>query len=469
MIRKTESDIKMKKGQIYQGVAGEIRFPNRTVVTTEDGEVCMVPNAITGQKIEFRVTKARNKNYEGQLLKVLERSEMETARDVCPHFGVCGGCLYQSIPYIQQMRIKEYQVRQLLNEVTEGYKWEGIKASPVQYAYRNKMEYSFGNETLDGPLTVGLHRRGGFYDIVPVRDCRIADDDFKQILTYTQLYFRAAGVPFYHKLRHTGILRHLLVRKGLKTGEIMVALVTTSEELDLSVYTETLKSLTLQGELVSVLHMINDDPADMVKAERTEILYGRDYIYEELLDLRFKITPFSFFQTNTYGAEVIYETVRGYLESTKDKKVYDLYSGTGTIAQVLAPAAKKVIGVEIVPEAVEAARENAAMNGLENCEFLSGDVLKVIDGIEEKPDLIILDPPREGINPKALNKIIAFGVDKIVYISCKPTSLARDLKVFTEQGYTLERACCVDMFVGTQNIETIALLKKNADAAEAAP
>ena len=257
--------------------------------------------------------------------------------------------------------------------------------------------------------------------------------------------------------------------KGLKTGEIMVALVTTSEELDLSVYTETLKSLTLQGELVSVLHMINDDPADMVKAERTEILYGRDYIYEELLDLRFKITPFSFFQTNTYGAEVIYETVRGYLESTKDKKVYDLYSGTGTIAQVLAPAAKKVIGVEIVPEAVEAARENAAMNGLENCEFLSGDVLKVIDGIEEKPDLIILDPPREGINPKALNKIIAFGVDKIVYISCKPTSLARDLKVFTEQGYTLERACCVDMFVGTQNIETIALLKKNADTPEETP
>ena len=450
----------MKKGQIYQGVAGDIKFPNRTAVTTDEGEECLVPNAITGQKVEFRVTKAKNKKYEGQLLKVLERSSIETAKNVCPHFGICGGCLYQSVPYAHQLRIKEYQVRKLLDEVQPGYKWEGIKASPMQFAYRNKMEYSFGNEVLDGPLTVGLHKRNGFYDIVPVHDCRIVDDDFKMILSYTQLYFRASGIPFYHKLKHTGILRHLLVRKGLRTGEIMVAVVTTSEELDLSGYTDTLVALNLQGTLVSVLHIVNDNPADMVQADRIEVLYGKDHIYEEIFDLRFKITPFSFFQTNTYGAEVIYDTVRGYLMSTPDNEVYDLYSGTGTIAQVLAPAAKKVIGVEIVPEAVEAARENAAKNGLKNCEFLCGDVLKVIDEIEEKPDLIILDPPREGINPKALKKIIAFGVDRIVYISCKPTSLARDLKVFYEDGYVIERACAVDMFVGTQNIETIVLLSK---------
>ena len=324
------------------------------------------------------------------------------------------------------------------------------------------MEYSFGNEEKDGPLTLGLHKRGGFYDIVPVPDCRITDHDFSQILTYTMQFFRSLNVPFYHKMKHEGILRHLLVRKGLKTGEIMVALVTTSEgkTLPLKEYADFLRALRMQGEIVSVLHMINDGLSDVVAAEQMEILYGRDYIYEELFDLRFKVTPFSFFQTNTFGAEILYDTVRGYLGTTRDKEVYDLYSGTGTIAQVLAPAARKIIGVEIVPEAVEAARENTALNGLGNCEFLCGDVSKVIDELTERPDLIVLDPPREGIHPKALEKIIRFNVPRIVYISCKPTSLVRDLQVLRAHGYELERACSVDMFVGTYNIETCCLLVK---------
>ena len=451
----------MKKGQVYQGVAGEIRFPNRTVVTTDEGEECIVPNALPGQRVEFRVERVRGTRCEGRLLSVVQKSEIETVKEVCPHFGRCGGCLYQSVPYIQQLRIKEYQVRRLLNEVCEDYKWEGIKASPEQYAYRNKMEFSFGNEEKDGPLTLGLHRRGGYYDIVPVTDCRIVDDDFRMILMFTTLYFRTLNVPFYHKLKHEGYLRHLLVRKGLKTGEIMVALVTTSAlSVDLSGYVNTLLSMTTEGTIVSILHMINDREADIVESQQTTVLYGQDFITEELFDLRFRITPFSFFQTNTAGAEILYDTVRGYLGTTREKEVYDLYSGTGTIAQVLAPAAKKVIGVEIVEEAVLAARQNAAENGLTNCTFLCGDVLKVIDEIEERPDLIVLDPPREGIHPKTLDKIIQFDVDRICYISCKPTSLQRDLVTLFQAGYILERACAVDMFVGTQNIEVIALLEK---------
>ena len=457
----------MKKGQIYEGTAGEIRFPNRTVVTTAEGEECIVPNALPGQKVEFRVTKSHNGRYEGMLLQVLQRSEAETAKDVCPHFGVCGGCLYQSVPYIQQLRFKEYQIRSLLDSAAGEYKWEGIKASPRVNGYRNKMEYSFGNEEKDGPLTVGLHKRGGFYDIIPVPDCRIVDHDFSHVLNSTMQFFRVREVPFYHKMKHEGILRHLLVRKGLNTGEIMVALVTTSEGIDLPLqeYVTYLLSLRLQGEIVSILHMINDGLSDVVMAERTDILYGRDYIYEELFDLRFKVTPFSFFQTNTSGAEILYDTVRGYLGTTRDKEVYDLYSGTGTIAQVLAPAARKIIGVEIVPEAVEAARENTALNGLSNCEFLCGDVSKVIDEISDRPDLIVLDPPREGIQSKALEKIIRFNVPRIVYISCKPTSLVRDLLVLQAHGYMLERACSVDMFVGTYNIETCCLLVKKDDGA----
>ena len=454
----------MKKGQIYQGVAREIRFPNRTIVETEEGESCVVANAIPGQKIEFRVEKAKNGRFEGRLLEVIEKSEMETAKDVCPHFGVCGGCLYQSVPYVQQLRLKEYQIRKLLDNACGDYKWEGIKASPREFGYRNKMEFSFGNEEKDGPLTLGLHKRGGFYDIVPVKDCRIVDGDFRMILMYTQMYFRTLGIPFYHKLRHEGVLRHLLVRKGARTGEIMVGLVTTSGlNLDLTPFVNDMLSLNLSGQIVSILHIINDNPADVVTSDETLLLYGRDYIYEELFNLRFKITPFSFFQTNTYGAEVLYDTVRGYLGTTRDKEVFDLYSGTGTIAQVLSPAAKKVVGVEIVPEAVEAAGVNAKLNGLDNCTFLCGDVLKVIDELDdrkERPDLIVLDPPREGIHPKALKKIIDYNVTRIVYISCKPTSLVRDLEILKESGYVMERACSVDMFVGTQNIETVALLKK---------
>ena len=205
--------------------------------------------------------------------------------------------------------------------------------------------------------------------------------------------------------------------------------------------------------------------ADVVQSDRTEILYGQDFFFEELLGLKFKISTFSFFQTNSLGAEVLYETAREYVGSLEeggkaDKVVFDLYSGTGTIAQLMAPVAKKVIGVEIVEEAVEAARVNAELNGLHNCEFIAGDVLKVLDEIEEKPDMIILDPPRDGVHPKALKKIIAYGIPKLVYISCKPTSLARDLEVFLENGYHVERAVAVDQFPWTGNVETVVLLSK---------
>ncbi len=452
----------MKKGQIYQGVAGEIKFPNRTVVKTEEGELCTVANALPGQVVEFRVEKVKNGRFEGRLLQVIKKSESETAKEICPHFGVCGGCLYQSLPYIHQLRLKEYQIRQLLDRLDDEYKWEGIKASPREFGYRNKMEYSFGNEVVDGPLTVGLHKRGGFYDIVPVRDCKIVDEDFRMILMMTEIYFRALKIPFFHKMAHEGVLRYLVVRKGLKTGDIMVALVTTSA-LDRSVaegFAEQLRSVTTQGKIVSILHMISDRPSDVVSAERIEVLYGQDYFYEELFQLKFKITPFAFFQTNTFAAEVLYETVRGYLGTMKDKQVFDLYCGAGTISQVLAPAAKKVIGIEIVHEAVVAARENAVMNGLTNCEFIEGDVGEVLSGITELPDIIVLDPPREGIHPKTLKRIIDFGVDRIVYISCKPTSLVRDIEVMQQAGYLLERASAIDMFVGTQNIETVAVLSK---------
>lgn len=496
----------MKKGQVYEGIVERVDFPNKGIVKVGE-DTCVVKNSLPGQKIRFCVNKVRKGKAEARLLEVLETSPLEVGAP-CSYFGLCGGCTYLSLPYEKQLEIKGEQVKKLLDSVLKKqelpYVWEGIKGSPREYAYRNKMEFSFGDEYKDGPLSLGMHKRGSFYDVVHVDDCQIVDADYRMILTTVLAYFREQGTSFYHRLRHVGFLRHLLVRKASKTGEILVALVTTSQEpkqaettteqagaadcvasssepvagavqSEITDLVEGYKKVLLEaetqgkldGKIAGILHITNDSLADVVKSDRTDILYGNDYFYEELLGLKFKISTFSFFQTNTYSAEVLYQTARDYVGDLgtqgKDGKapvVFDLYSGTGTIAQLMAPVAGKVIGVEIVEEAVEAAKKNAQLNGLDNCDFIAGDVLKVLDDIEEKPDMIILDPPRDGIHPKALPKIIDYGVDRIVYISCKPTSLVRDLEVFLERGYQVERAVAVDQFPWTANCETVALLKK---------
>ncbi len=490
--------IRMKKGQVLEGVVTRIDFPNKGIVETEEG-ICMVKNALPGQRVRCSVNKVRKGKAEGRLLEVVLRAPQETDSP-CPHFGICGSCIYLSFPYEEQLQIKEAQVKRLLDTVLSGqkeYRFEGIRPSPVCFGYRNKMEFSFGDEIKDGPLSLGMHKRGSFYDIVSVTDCQIVDEDYRRILKGVRDYFAAKqeqGIPitFYHRLRHTGYLRHLLVRKAAKTGEILLALVTTtqtpesgrrSEELlfdeeklsDEEKRSEAalseaelldgmkndLLALPLQGKIAGILHIRNDSVADVVQSDETTVLYGKEYFYEELLGLKFRISPFSFFQTNSLGAEVLYQTAREYIaDCAADKVVFDLYSGTGTIAQLMASVAKRVIGVEIVEEAVEAALENAKLNGLHNCEFLAGDVLKVLDTIEEKPDMIILDPPRDGIHPKALQKIIRYGVENILYISCKPTSLVRDLEAFLAGGYAVERAVAVDMFPFTGGIESIVLLSK---------
>ncbi len=459
----------MKKGTILEGTVETIQFPNKGIVKI-DGEKAVIKNALPGQKVRFVVSKSRKDKAEGRLLEVMERSPKEWdhnhwSEKVCPHFEVCGGCLYQSIPYEEQLKIKEEQVHSLIDGVCTNpdYEFQGIKGSPLAEGYRNKMEFSFGDEYKDGPLALGMHKRGSFYDIVPTPECRIVHPDFRKILVATREFFAEQNVPFYKKLAHTGYLRHLLVRRAVKTGEILVDLVTSSQIDDreddlLNTWKEGILALDLEGTLAGILHTRNDSLADVVQNDGTDVLYGREYFYEELLGLKFKISPFSFFQTNSLGAEVLYETGRSYIGETKDKVVFDLYSGTGTIAQILAPVAKKVVGVEIVEEAVEAAKINAELNGLSNCQFIAGDVLKVLDGVEEKPDLIVVDPPRDGIHPKALPKIIAYQVPKIVYISCKPTSLVRDLVVFQEMGYVVEKVCAVDMFPSTGGIETVCLL-----------
>ena len=321
------------------------------------------------------------------------------------------------------------------------------------------MEFTFGDEEKDGPLALGMHKKNSFYDIVTLEDCRIVDPDFNVLLQAILKYFKEKGETYFHKIRHEGFLRHLVMRRSVKTGDILINLVTTTQSrLDESEFVNMILSQKIDGKVVGILHTLNDNLADVVQSDETKTLYGQDYFYEYLYNMRFKISPFSFFQTNTLGAEVLYDQVREYVGETKDKLVYDLYTGTGTIAQMLAPVASKVVGVEIVEEAVEAAKKNAVDNHLDNCEFIAGDVLKVVDNLTQKPDILVLDPPRDGIHPKALRKIINFNVDEMVYVSCKPTSLMRDLLVFREAGYEVKRCCLVDMFPGTVHVETVVLL-----------
>ena len=457
----------MKKGETYTGRVQYVDFPNKAAVFTEsensedNGQKVIVKNSIPGQKVRFMVNKKRSGRCEGRLLEVLENAPSETA-DRCKHFGTCGGCVYQSVKYEEQLKMKEAQVHKLLSEAVDGeLNFEGIIGSPCQEAYRNKMEFSFGDEVKGGELALGLHKRNSMYDIVTVDGCKIVDGDYHKILTAVLEYCKQKELPYYHKMTHEGYLRHLLVRKAVKTQQILVDIVTTTQlDFDMAELADILRELPLSGTLTGFLHTRNDSVADVVKNEGTMVLYGRDYIEEELLGLTFKITAFSFFQTNSLGAEVLYSKAREYVGTTKDKVVFDLYSGTGTIAQILAPVAKKVIGVEIVEEAVAAATENAKRNGLDNCEFIADDVLKALDHITDRPDFIMLDPPRDGIHPKALEKIIDYGVDSMVYISCKPTSLARDLAVLQQRGYKVVKSCCVDMFPNTVHVESVVLLSQ---------
>ena len=451
----------MKKKEICEGYVERIDYPNRGVVNVE-GKRAVVKNVIPGQTVRFRVQKAREGAAAGRLIEVVEPSRLESRGPVCGIFPACGGCLYQAVPYDEQLKLKEEELLRLLTPFfDEETVIDGIKASPSEWSYRNKMEFSFGNDRKDGPLTLGLHRKGSTYDVLTADTCRIVHEDMRKILRLTLDYTSEKGLVPYNKIRHDGYLRFLLIRRAEKTGEILVCLVTSTEiDHDFSEWEKQILDLDLEGLPVGIMHATCDAYADDVRADEIRILYGRDWMTEELLGLTFKISLFSFFQTNSAGAEVLYKTVRDYVGNEPGNVLYDLYCGTGTIAQIMADRADRVYGIELIDEAVEAAKENAARNGIDNCRFICGDVLKKLDELEEKPDYIILDPPREGVVPKALKQIISYNVPRMVYVSCKATSLARDLVELRAAGYRVERCSFVDLFPQTMHIEVIASMSR---------
>jgi len=386
-------------------------------------------------------------------------------QNTCEHFGRCGGCTYLDIPYSQELAVKE----EALKETLDGYSHflEKLHPAPSAVAYRNKMELAFGDEGKGGNLALGMRKQRSFYEVATPENCVLICDDFKRIILYVLEYFRKSGEPVFHRKRHIGSLRHLVLRRGEFTGEVLLVLSTTSTlAMPLEPLAEGLRSLELNGEIVGILHSVNDGVADAVKNENTRLLWGRDYYNEVLFKnydsqnaLKFKVSAFSFFQTNSAGAEVLYSIVRNYATGS-GTLAYDLYCGTGTIAQVLSPYFEKVLGIELIEDAIKVAKDNAKLNGITNCEFFAGDVAHVIQSHQAIPDIVIVDPPRDGLHPKAIPHIIQLNAPTMIYVACKPKSLVRDLDILTSAGYKVEKIEGVDMFPRTPHVECVALLTR---------
>ncbi len=450
-IKKGQEIELMVEENLYAGKA--FGYIDQIKVTTDRG--------VPGQKLLVRITKRRPEKLEGKTVEVLELSPVETEK-ACIHADRCGGCTMQGVEYQYQLEMKNNQVKKLFQDkhiVVE--RWHQPVGSPLQSEYRNKMEFTFGNEHKEGPLTLGMHQRGRRFDIVDTYECRLIDEDLRRIRTFTVNFFRERQLKPYHKISREGILRHLVVRKGYYTGEIMVNLVTKdmNHRDIIENWAEGLKELKLMGDIKSFLWTINDSVADMVKSDQTVLLQGQSSIAEKLHGITFKITPFSFFQTNSTAANKLYGVIADSVTKS-DKTIFDLYCGLGTITQILAKKAENLVGIDIVDEAIQQAKESAMENGLTNCQFISGDVKEQLDHLDEAPDMLILDPPRPGVHPEAMEDLIQMDPAKILYVSCNPKSLVQNLKQATDEGYQIKWVQCVDLFPSTPHVEAVTLLTK---------
>lgn len=381
----------------------------------------------------------------------------------CRLKDICGGCLYQGTDYEEQIRIKEKEVLDNLekNHVRAGL-FEGIEPAPSVTAYRNKMEYTFGDMEKGGEMTLGMHKRRSYMSVVNTDDCMLVDSDFNLIRKSVLEFCLSHGYERYNPKSHRGLLRNLIIRKGERTGELLVCIVTTNEaDFDDEAYVKMLLDLPLAGTIVGVMHTFNDNIADRVTNEETKVLYGRDYYNEKIMGLSFRVNIFAFFQTNISAVERLYTEALDMIDDVTAKTVFDLYCGTGTITQTLALKAAEAVGVEISAEAVNSARKNAELNGLDNCKFIEGDVLKVLDGIPEKPDVLVLDPPRAGIHYKVLPKLMKYATGQILYISCNPKTMAPNLAYMQEHGYVAQRIKAYDNFPFTKHVECVVLMSRN--------
>lgn len=446
-----------RKKKLHEGIIEGKIYPNKSYLYIDEDKY-VFKDGLPGQKVSI-ISKRKRKDFrDAKLVEILEKSPMEI-ESKCQAFGVCGGCAYQNISYEDETILKQDMLNDLYKDIYDE-KIEIYPSNKVE-AYRNKMEYSFGDKEKGGELTLGLHSKGRFYEICDTSGCNIVCEDFEIIRKAVEKHFRDKDKTYFRKQTHKGLLRHLVVRYAFANKEIMVNLVTSSQnEWDKKEFTDMLLNLELDGKIRSILHTTNDNLSDAVIVDKLDLLYGENLITEHILGLDFNISPFSFFQPNPSVAEKLYTKALDMAGDLENKTVLDLYSGTGTISQVFAKRAKKVIAIEIVEEAVEKAKENAKLNNLDNTHFIAGDVLEEIDSMKEKVDIVVLDPPRSGIHPKAIGKILDIEPKTFIYISCNPVTQAIDLQSFLEKGYKIKKLELFDQFPRTVHVEAIVKLER---------
>ena len=441
-------------------------------VAKKNGFVIFVDGAIPDQRVRAVITRRKKAYAEARVLEVLRKSPWEV-EPRCKHFGSCGGCRLQNLAYEKQLEVKRQQVVDALQRIggLKGIPVESTLPSPDQYFYRNKMEFSFsdrpwreqGDEDVPD-FALGLHRRGRFDKVLNLDECWLQAPETATVLKEVREFAFASGLPPYSNTSHEGFWRFLVLRRGVNTGQWMVNVVTTEERPDL------LEPLTgqLQGILPglrSFVNNVNTGRGGVAFGESEALVWGERTIEEKLGDYTFEISANSFFQTNTKQAERLYNTVLEFANFTGDEMVYDLYSGTGSIAIYLSGHVRRVLGVESVDDAVADAWRNAERNHITNCYFIAGDLREVFRDTKaflkknEDPDVIVLDPPRDGVHPKVLPKLASLGAERIVYVSCNPTTQARDLAMLAPR-YRVVKVRPVDMFPQTSHIEAVALLVK---------
>ncbi len=429
-----------------------------------DGFVVFVRRGLPGDRVRARVTKVKRGFAEALATEVLDPSPQRVDAP-CAHFPACGGCRFQDLDYAVQVAAKEAQIRDALVRIG------GIAEPPLEpilpavspFFYRNKLEYSF-TQTEDGPA-LGFHRAGRWDEVLEIEKCWLTTDLGNAIRNTVRDWAREEGLVAYDQTEHTGYLRHLVVREGRNTGQALVVLVTAKgEKFEPDYFVEVLRRFP---EVRSIHWAVNDGQAEVTNLP-TKLLWGEEAIEEELLGLRFRVRPNAFLQTNTEMAEHLYALAIEYAGLQGTETVYDLYCGTGTIGLALAKDALSVWGVEISEESVACALENMDLNKVGNAAFFAGNVGQSLEELSERagaPDVVVVDPPRAGLAGKALKRTGALGADRIVYVSCNPTTLASDVKILRqEHGYELVRARGVDMFPHTPHVETVALLRKAAAA-----
>ena len=444
-----------------------------SVAKAPDGKVIFVPNVVPGDVVDIQTFKKRKAYYEGKATKFHEFSTLRT-EPVCEHFGVCGGCKWQNMAYEHQLNFKQNEVKNHLQRIgkVELPEFEPILGSEKKFFYRNKMEFGFSNarwlteseigsaDSLDNRNALGFHIPKMWDKILDIRKCHLQEDPSNAIRNEIKKFAIENNLEFFNPRAHEGLLRTLMIRTA-STGEIMVLIQFFEDQKENRILLMEFLANRFP-EITSLQYVINGKPNDTIYDQVVHLYKGRDYILEEMEGLKFSINAKSFYQTNSEQAYNLYKITRDFAGLTGSELVYDLYTGTGTIAQFVSRFAKKVIGVEAVPEAIADAKENAKRNNITNCEFYVGDMKNVFNesfiAQHGKPDVIITDPPRDGMHKDVVEQILRIAPQKVVYVSCNSATQARDLAILDEK-YKVTRVRPVDMFPQTHHVENVVLLE----------